>query len=183
MRIARPLVIAALAASLVAAGGTAASASTNSPQHLRYGQESFVLTTTSSAPLPVYWASASGVFHGNGVFVTTYSNNQTGRTRLVAYIAGGSFWVSAQANGPGYVKQDWKACREFITSNGTYQIFNGMGRLWGLRGWGTYYLFSVQTFPRAWTPWGWTCNFNAPPIGTFTIIRASGPVFLPRHHF
>jgi hypothetical protein len=182
VRIARPLVIAALAASLVAVGGTAASASTTNSQYVRYGQESFVLTTNSSAQLPVYWASASGVFNGFGVFVTKYSNNY-GHTGLVAYISGGSFWVSAQANGPGYTKKDWRSCSEFTSSNGTYQIFNGMGRLWGLRGWGTYYLFSVQTFPRQGNPWyGSSCAFNAPPISTFTIIHASGPVFLPRHH-
>jgi hypothetical protein len=182
VRIARPLVIAALAASLVAVGGTAASASTNSPQYFRYGQESFVLTTTSSAPLPVYWASASGVFNGYGVFVTKYST-QTGQTGLVAYIAGGSFRVKAQANGPGSTKKDWRTCQVFFTSSGTYQIFNGGGRLWGLRGWGAYYLFSVQTFPRKGYGWYGSCNFKAPPIGTFTIIHASGPVFLPRHRY
>ena len=181
MRIARPLVIAALAASLVAVGGTAASASTNSPQHFRFGQESFVLTTNSPNPLPVYWATASGVFNGPGVFVTKYSNQ--GQTGLVAYFGYGSFRVQAQASGLPSTKTDWRACRVYTTSSGSYQIFNGRGSLWGLRGFGNYYLFSVQTYPRSWTPWGWTCLFRATPIGTFTIIHASGPVWLPRHHY
>jgi hypothetical protein len=137
-----------------------------------------VLTTHSSAQLPVYWASASGVFNGSGVFVTLASSQ--GQTLLSAYIAGGSFLVKAQANGPGSTKTDWSACRVFFTSNGTYQIFNGMGRLWGLRGWGTYFLFSVQTFPRGY--YG-SCKFKAPPISTFTIIHASGPVILPKRHY
>ncbi len=140
-----------------------------------------MLTTHSSAQLPVYWASASGVFNGSGVFVTTSSYQ--GTTRLSAYIAGGSFLVKAQANGPGSTKTDWTACQVFFTSSGTYQIFNGMGRLWGLRGWGNYYLFSVQTFPRKGYGYGWRCNFHAPPISTFTIIHASGPVTLPKHHY
>jgi len=182
VRIARPLVIAALAASLVAVGGTAASASTNSPQHFRFGQESFVLTTNSSAQLPVYWASASGVFNGSGVFVTKYSNDQ-GQTSLKAYIGYGSFWVNAQASGSPSTKTDWRACQVFVTSDGTYQISNGMGSLWGLRGFGNYYLFSVQTFPRQGYGWSGRCAFKAPPISTFTIIRASGPVFLPRHRY
>jgi len=181
VRIARPLVIAALAASLVAVGGTAASASTNSPQHFRFGQESFVLTTNSSNPLPAYWATASGVFNGPGVFVTKYSNGQ-GQTGLAAYFGYGSFWVSAQANGPGSSTTDSRTCQVFITSDGTYQISNGRGSLWGLRGFGNYYLFSVQTFPRQGYGWYGPCLFKT-PIRTFTIIRASGPVFLPRHHY
>jgi len=187
VRIARPLVIAALAASLVAAGGTAASASTTSPQHFRYGQESFVLTTNSPSSTPTYWASAYGVFYGQGVFVTLPSPPSPTFLAAHFYTRGGfgSFFVTAYDNGTSNSYQNTYTCRATYTSYGNfYTIKYGTGTLWGLRGWGWYSVFSVQTFPRSWTsPWSWTCNFNLSPISTFTIIRASGPVFLPWHHW
>lgn len=181
MRIRGPLIIAALAASLVAVGGTAASASTTSPQWFKHGQEHFLLTTRSASDTPAYQAAAWGVFSGFGEFITVSSTSTA--TVLVAHISGGSFWVNAKDNGTSNVAQNPRTCQVTFTSYGnTYRIFAGSGRLWGLSGWGTYSIFSVQTVPRYW--WGGPCNFNAShpvPGSTFTVIKANGPVFLPWH--
>jgi len=182
VRIARPLVIAALAASLVAAGGTAASASTASPQHFRHGQEYFVLWTRSPSSTPTYALVARGVFNGFG-FSRTVSSSST-QVVLFTRVAGGTYLTYAQENGTSQTYANPYTCRVTYTSYGnTYQINNGTGRLWGLFGWGTYSIYAVQTAPRG--PGG-QCNFspNAPPVpgSTFTVIHASGPVFLPRHY-
>lgn len=139
-----------------------------------------MLTTRSASNTPTYSAVAYGVFNGFGVFRTVSSTSS--KTVLVAYIAGGSFWVTAQDNGSSNTVVNPFTCRVTFTSSGnTYQIKNGSGRLWGLFGWGTYSIYSVQTVPRWWP--GGPCNFKAPPVpgSTFTLIRASGPVFLPFH--
>jgi hypothetical protein len=182
VRIRRPLVIAALAASLVAVGGTAASASTNSPQYFRHGQEHFVLWTRSTSSTPTYRAVAFGVFNGAGAFRTISATSS--RSVLIAHIAGGSFLVTAQDNGTSNSTANKYTCRETYTSAGnTYQIKDGTGRLWGLFGWGTYSVYSVQTAPRYWP--GGPCDFNAPPVPgtTFTVVRAAGPVYLPGYHY
>jgi hypothetical protein len=182
MRIRRLLVIAGLAASLVAVGGTAASASTTNHPPFRFGQEHFVLTTRSPSNTPTYRAVAFGVFNGVGVFRTV--SNTSSKTVLIAHIAGGSFWVTARHNGSSKTALNPFTCRVTFTSSGnTYKIKNGTGRLWGLVGFGTYSIFSVQTVPRWWP--GGPCNFKAPPVrgSTFTVIRANGPVFLPFHRF
>jgi hypothetical protein len=179
VRIGKTLVIAAMAASLVAAGGAAASASTTSPHWVRHGQENFVLYTRSPSQTPTYWAFAYGVFNGTGEFKTLASTS--GQTWLRAYIAGGSFLVTAQSNGTSKQSDNWNTCSEVYTSYGnSYQIKYGSGRLWGLYGWGTYSLYSVAKAPRYWP--GGRCNFKAPPVpgSTFTVIHAAGPVYLPR---
>ena len=141
-----------------------------------------MLTTRSASSTPTYAAVAYGVFNGYGVFSTVSATPS--QSVLVAYIAGGSFWVTAQNNGASHQYQNPYTCRETSTSYGnTYQIKYGSGRLWGLYGWGTYSVYSVATAPR-WWPNG-PCNFNAPapvPGSTFTVIHASGPVYLPTHH-
>jgi len=182
VRITRPLVIAALAASLVAAGGTAASASTNSPQHFRHGQEYFVLWTSSPSNTPTYALVAHGVFNGFGVTKTVSATSSL--VVLFTRVAGGTYWTFAKENGTSQTATNPYTCRVTYTSYGnTYQIKYGTGRLWGLFGWGTYSIFAVQTVPRLY-PKG-PCNFGSPypvPGTTFTIIHASGPVFLPKHH-
>jgi hypothetical protein len=179
VRIGKPLVIAAMAASLVAAGGAAASASTTSPHWVRHGQEHFVLFTRSPSQTPTYWAYAYGVFNGAGEFKTLATTPS--ESWLRAYIAGGSFLVTAESNGTSKQSYNWNTCTEVYTSYGnSYQIKYGSGRLWGLYGWGTYSVYSVAKAPRYWR-WG-PCNFKAPPVpgSTFTVIHAAGPVYLPR---
>ncbi len=141
-----------------------------------------MLTTRSASSTPTYAAAAYGVFNGYGVFQTVSTTSS--QTVLVAYIAGGSFWVTAQNNGASQQYQNSYTCRETNTSYGnTYQIKYGSGRLRGLYGYGTYSTYSVATAPR-YGPNG-PCDFNAPapvPGSTFTVIHASGPVYLPGHH-
>jgi hypothetical protein len=167
-----------MAASLVAAGGAAASASTTSPHWVRHGQEHFVLWTRSPSATPTYGAVAYGVFHGTGDFVTL--SNSPSLTVLRAHIAGGSFLVTAEHNGTNNQSVNKYSCVEVSTSYGnSYQIRYGSGRLWGLYGWGTYSVYSVAKAPRYWP--GGPCNFKAPPVpgSTFTVVHAAGPVYLP----
>jgi hypothetical protein len=168
-------------AGLALAGGTAAGASVKYAQPVRTGTEHFVLTTRSTATNPTYRAVASGVFKGAGSFTQVASTNTS--AKLVAHIAGGRFVVEAATDGTRHISTNSATCRETYTSDGnSYQITDGSGSLQGLHGYGKANIWGTAIAPRKANG---KCNFNAPePVrGTsLTIIQASGPVWLPKHH-
>lgn len=142
------------------------------------GTQSFVLTTRSTAPNPVYHAVASGVFSATG---TMQATSTASNAPLKARFPGGTFMVDEVSPGRQSGTINPSTCAAVYTDTGLkYKISNGTGKYKGITGSGTATLKFTGTLPKLSNG---KCNesTNATPVaGTaYSVVHASGPVTLP----
>jgi len=170
MRKNRRLLLAAAAVTSVAVigtvtGGTAASASPDTPQAVS-GTEYIQVMSVSAAPGPAS-AIARGVFTAAGE-----AHLGAGKNGTIVF-PGGTIALSHQA-GRQANQVDPRTCLTVISQSGTYQIVGSTGRYAGIRGHGTYQLSLEFISARL----HGQCSSARPPVAQQELLRLSGPVRL-----
>jgi hypothetical protein len=171
-------ILAKAAAVLAAAAGTALFTAGWSAPGDPSGTQSFVLTTHSTAPSPVYHAVASGVFSATGTMQATSTASDA---PLKATFPSGTFLLTQTSAGRQTGSISPSTCAAVYTVTGlTYKIGSGTGSYKGITGSGTANLKFTGTLPKLSNG---KCNESStavPIAGTATsVVHASGPVTLP----
>lgn len=163
------ILAAAASTALLSAGWASASSS---------GTQSFVLTTRSTAPNPVYQAVASGVFSATG---TMRATSTASNAPLKATFPKGTFMLNEVSAGHQSGTINPSTCAAVYTETGLkYTISNGTGSYKGITGSGTANLKFTGTLPKLSNG---KCNESTtatPVAGTaLSVVHARGPVTLP----
>lgn len=142
------------------------------------GTQTFVLTTRSTAPNPVYQAVASGVFSATG---TMQATSAASGAPLKAKFPHGTFMLDEVSPGRQSGTINPSTCAAVYTDTGLkYKITNGTGSYKGITGSGTANLRFTGTLPKLSNG---KCNESTsatPVAGTaLSVVHARGPVTLP----
>jgi hypothetical protein len=161
-----------------AAGCSKAGAGTGDETAARGGAETFVLTTSSSAPNPAYAITAAGVFAAKG----TLTGIGAGQNSSLAKVAGGSFVMShpVQDEKVTHRTLSTRTCAVLLKQTGSFTLSKGTGDYAGLTGYGTDNGTFTATLPRKKDG---ACNTSSkaqPVAGSLHVtIRASGTLLIP----
>ncbi len=166
------------AAAILAAAASTAMFSAGWASASSSGTQSFVLTTRSTAPNPVYQAVASGVFSATG---TMQATSTASNAPLKATFPKGTFMLNEVSAGHQSGTINPSTCAAVYTETGLkYTISNGTGSYKGITGSGTANLKFTGTLPKLSNG---KCNESTtatPVAGTaLSVVHASGPVTLP----
>ncbi len=166
------------AAAILAAAASTAMFSAGWASASSSGTQSFVLTTRSTAPNPVYQAVASGLFSATG---TMQATSTASNAPLKATFPKGTFMLNEVSAGHQSGTINPSTCAAVYTETGLkYTISNGTGSYKGITGSGTANLKFTGTLPKLSNG---KCNESTtatPVAGTaLSVVHASGPVTLP----
>jgi hypothetical protein len=142
------------------------------------GNETFMLTTHSISPNPVYHAVASGVFSATGTVAATSGASDA---PLLAKFPDGTFRLGHLTAGHQSASIDPKSCAATFNQKGSsYKLSNGTGTYQGIQGSGSASLKFTGTLPKLGSGRCDTTNTAVPKSGsTTTLVHASGPLTLP----
>jgi hypothetical protein len=159
------------AASIALLSAPWASASTS-------GTQTFVLTSRSTAPNPVYQATATGPISATG---TMQATSTASNAPLKAKFPKGTFLLNEVSAGHETGTINPSTCAAVYTETGiTYTVSSGTGSYKGITGNGTASLRFTGTLPKLSNG---KCNESTsvtPVAGTaLTVLRARGPVTIP----
>jgi hypothetical protein len=171
-------ILARAAAILAAAGGTALLTAGWMAPADPSGTQRFVLTTHSTAPMPVYHAVASGVFKATG---TAKATGKAATAPLKATFPDGTFLITQVSAGKPSGSIDATTCVAHYSETGVrYTVGSGTGKYKGIKGSGSADIRFRGTLPKLANG---KCDESAsatPMAGTVSsVVDASGPVTLP----
>jgi hypothetical protein len=171
-------ILAKAAAILAAAGGTALLTAGWSAPGDPSGTQRFVLTTHSTAPIPVYHAVATGVFSATG---TAQATSKTATAPLKAKFPDGTFLITQVSAGKQSGSINPMTCVAVYTDNGVrYTVGSGTGKYKGIKGSGVATLKFTGRLPKLSNGKCDESTSVTPVAGTASsVVDASGPVTLP----